>query len=34
LSGDGLGADQVFGGLDQEVFEGLVGVVRWVGDDF
>lgn len=33
LLGDGEGADQVFGGLDEEVFEGLVGVVRWIGDD-
>jgi hypothetical protein len=30
----GHGADQVFGDLDEDVFEGLVGVEGWVGDDF
>lgn len=36
LLADGQGADEVFGDLDQEVFEGMGGVgvwVGWVGDD-
>ncbi|WP_325927017.1 hypothetical protein [Pseudomonas mosselii] len=36
LLADGQGADEVFGDLDQEVFEGVGGVfvvLGWIGDD-
>jgi len=30
----GHGTDQVFRDLDEDVFEGLVSVERWIRDDF